>query len=1430
MRKLIAYSIILIMVISVNAMDVSAKALNHTNIRDKIVYAEDFNAEVTNTVPENVSITGGNVHVVERVPHKDKAVYLEIKDGAASIEGNLENEVAYVGLSFDVRLNKPRSGLTVSLKKDNSSLKLLKIDSDGTANLHNGYRVSGIKSNSYSNVSILYSGKSKNYNVYIDDQLVISDWKIKSGSLAFVSGFKIDFSYDGESKPNEVPCAYVDNIYMYESRKFIPSEQIAKSGYNPSMVEYLPQIKHEKSSNIYLANDFDNSSSGVKPMPFDNICEVYEDKEEDNKYLKVERIGSEGVIFDIKAQPNENKFVFEMDLKYKKNTHPFILYMRGNVGSAGLIKISNGAVVSAVENTTLAKLSSAAWTRIALVYNINKASFDFYKNGELVRKNIPTDMKNESVSDFRFYGPSGSGSADLMVDNILIYDGEEPSAEFSSSMPKPVAVTNYEAEVLGYVKDSMVLSDHSDYGFYCGKRNFLSEPVYKENGQTMISADLFKEAYGASIEYDETNGDIRIGSSTKFKVGETLGETVGKSITLKSAPCIKEGKLYLGIEDIASTVYGKKVIYDDHGLTIVVNADKKFTDSQLTKISNYMIYDHPTANQLIEIFEQNKPQHPRILATKETFDDVKANWQKNENKKRWGTSVLQEADVCCKNTDDVVKYYFPPGDGTLLTICRSVYKKAKILGMAYWLTGDKKYVDRLWLDIEAAANFPDWYPPHPLDVSEMSMGFAISYDWCYDAWTDEQKKIMEDAMFKHGIKPYYSAQYGGKMSWTIIEKNNRGIVNNAGAAAAAMAVFEKDPELCSQLISNTIWGMDNPLECFYPVGAWPEGTMYWGYAHDYLTNYLSTVLSVFGTDFNMLKAIGFDKSAEFAMYTMGINTSDNFHDSEPYAKSYSSCVYWLADHLNDQNSVNIMLSKAPEVGGPQGLIWYNPKEDETGFHAENDKFFEGDDQYFSMRSSWTDVSATILNGHAGQGEGGHSHLDTGTFILDMIGERWACDLGKDDYTIKGLDNKDTRYLYYRLSPQGHNCLVINPGNNDTFYDMNSFCPMYRKEFKEKGGYIIYNMSPAQVGRATEAKRGFRLDDHRRSAVVRDEVSLTKANSDVYWFMQTQADVEIENDNSVILSIGSKKVRIRFITNASEIEITSGGAKPLEGTSDFAEQKDNEALGYKRLSVKMKASGDMYIQAKFTPVGDISDESENENIPLESWTAPDGKLETLPVVSDISVAGKTIRDFSPTKVSYDYVLDDLNNKPEITVTAGENVVIEKEEVDNTVSFVTRNKDGDLYRRYSIHFKQPEYMPDIEGMTRLPVYEIEASSYSDENGYKDNVSDNNMSTAWTSDGDGEYIMLDLGDPKDIDAVGVAVNSWGEQKRVYTFDIEVSDDCLEWHAVRKGLKNTVFDNSIEVFKFERQNARYIRFVGHCSNVKSFNNVFEFAALQKK
>lgn len=75
--------------------------------------------------------------------------------------------------------------------------------------------------------------------------------------------------------------------------------------------------------------------------------------------------------------------------------------------------------------------------------------------------------------------------------------------------------------------------------------------------------------------------------------------------------------------------------------------------------------------------------------------------------------------------------------------------------------------------------------------------------------------------------------------------------------------------------------------------------------------------------------------------------------------------------------------------------------------------FNGSAGIVTMRSSWNPESS-FVGIHAGDNQASHGDLDIGTFVIDALGERWAIDLGMDNYNLPGyFDKKSNRWNYYR---------------------------------------------------------------------------------------------------------------------------------------------------------------------------------------------------------------------------------------------------------------------------------------------------------------------------------------------------------------------------------------------------------------------------------
>ena len=134
----------------------------------------------------------------------------------------------------------------------------------------------------------------------------------------------------------------------------------------------------------------------------------------------------------------------------------------------------------------------------------------------------------------------------------------------------------------------------------------------------------------------------------------------------------------------------------------------------------------------------------------------------------------------------------------LLGTSRDMLHRVNVLGIAYLIENDKKYLDKINEEVIAVSNFSDWNPSHFLDVAEMATAVALAVDWVGDDLPDATVKLAKDALIEKGIAPSWN---GGK--GRMYGTNNWNQVCNAGMIAAAIVIADQDIELAAKTIHRS---------------------------------------------------------------------------------------------------------------------------------------------------------------------------------------------------------------------------------------------------------------------------------------------------------------------------------------------------------------------------------------------------------------------------------------------------------------------------------------------------------------------------------------------------------------------------------------------------------------------------------------------------
>lgn len=612
----------------------------------------------------------------------------------------------------------------------------------------------------------------------------------------------------------------------------------------------------------------------------------------------------------------------------------------------------------------------------------------------------------------------------------------------------------------------------------------------------------------------------------------------------------------------------------------------------------------PDAQRIIADLEKNSPkqQHPRLFAVADTFAKLKDGVKSDPLLRKWYADLRKTADRTL--TKPVGAYETP--DGRRMLSARDARPVIEQNAMMYLLSGEEKYAKRAVEEMMALTAFPDWNDKKEfLNTAEIAAGMGIGYDWLYGYLTPEQRDAIRKAIVDKGLKKALEA-HNNKVWWSVRTDpvNNWSAVCNGGIIVAALAIADEEKALAGEIIVKSLKSVQNIiLSKWEPDGGWSEGPGYWRYMMEYTVSYMAAMQTSLGTTYGHAQTQGLHKTAYFPVYITGPQGTFNFADGDS-GKMKMPELFWLAKATNDPKLAGqriAMMDDAKQAGGVYDLLWYDPKLYDANMTLPVDQYYRGA-ELVTMRSKWNDPAAAFAGFKAGTAIASHSHSDIGQFVFHANGEQWAIDPGKEDYNLPGYFNYDKeRYTYYRLMPEGHNTLVINP-DKQFQQDPASMSQITSFVSKPQETFAIADMLPAYARTADAAKRGVKLVDRKR-LIVQDELK-TKAPSAVWWFMHTKASIQLAEDGKSALLTQNGKRLWATITLPKDSPVRSAfqvmEAKPLPESPNPKGQTDN--AGIRKLAVKLDGASDVRIAVELVPLtgSEPPPSSGQAYVPLAEW--------------------------------------------------------------------------------------------------------------------------------------------------------------------------------------------------------------------------------------
>jgi len=572
----------------------------------------------------------------------------------------------------------------------------------------------------------------------------------------------------------------------------------------------------------------------------------------------------------------------------------------------------------------------------------------------------------------------------------------------------------------------------------------------------------------------------------------------------------------------------------------------------------------PPADELIR---KLKPQHPRLLIDQKGLDELRERIKADPTLRQWDEQLLRNAEQVLKAP--MPEHVIPDGL-RLLSTSRRVLEHTSTLALMCRLHGDKRFAERLWQELQAVAAFPDFNPRHFLDTAEMTHALAIGYDWLYDTWTDDQRATIRRAMLEMGLKPGLKV-YQAKRGWPK-SIHNWNQVCNGGLTMGALAIGDEEPQLAGQILHHALESLPRAMQSYAPDGACGEGPGYWNYGTSYAVVMLAALQSALGTDFGLSAMPGFAETGLFPIYMSGpTGRLFNFSDSGERMGS-PACMLWLAERFDRPACAWFAAQGKPSA---TAMVWYRrPGKEPQAAGLPLDKYWRHV-EVATFRSRWNDPQAWFAGIQAGSNQVNHNNLDLGSFVLDALGQRWAVDLGADNYNLPGYFG-GKRYHYYRLRAEGHNTLVINPGEGPD-QDPRATARIRRFQSGDSRAFAVADLTPAYRQSARRVERGLAMLQ-RRAVLVQDEIEVDRP-ADVWWFMHTPAAVALGDDGRLAtLEQGGAKLLARLLAPA-DARFTVRPAEPFPSSPHPDRQNPNSNI--RKLTIHLPQSNSLRLVVLLT---------------------------------------------------------------------------------------------------------------------------------------------------------------------------------------------------------------------------------------------------------
>lgn len=434
------------------------------------------------------------------------------------------------------------------------------------------------------------------------------------------------------------------------------------------------------------------------------------------------------------------------------------------------------------------------------------------------------------------------------------------------------------------------------------------------------------------------------------------------------------------------------------------------------------------------------------------------------------------------------------------------------------------YAGRIRDEVMAWARLPHWGSTLPvttggdslLATGEVASTVALGYSLVSGFLTRQQRSAVRSALISKALVPVCPSYAHGM--WMVDSTYNWGVVVNTGMAMAALVVADQDEPLAAAVLAQALRRAARAARTSGADGGSPEGPNYAELMHRYLAYLSSSVSLTLGAKGEAL----LPKVPGAARYISAVTgpsgeTFDYSDANGAYIRPY--LALWNARHggdpLGDWLGQQVLDQGKPD---PLVVMWTRGVTDTPAGTEPLAQTFATSGAAV-LRSSWA-PGATWVGVKGGTNTAGHSHLDLGSFVLEVGGRRFVDDVGQDSYAVPGYGTLPGRFSFWRVSTAGHSTLARPGVNQPATAGASISAPATLA-----GGTRQVSVDLTKALSAVSASRRVQLAG--TTTTIQDVVRF-RSPTTVRWSAQTRAAVSLQRGGrSALLTVDGRTVEARL---------------------------------------------------------------------------------------------------------------------------------------------------------------------------------------------------------------------------------------------------------------------------------------------------------------